>query len=203
MRRGFQLKGVKVITKPNGRRYLYRRVGARLVPLPDLPENDPRFLAAYLAAGEVEPVTKAPAGSIAALCEAYLASTDYHRLAGSTRAVWRRLVDRIRAERGKGLVRDLRSDHIRRDVRAFTPGAAQMRLKAWRSLLSFAVDNDWIAADPSQGVKPPRAKTSPHRQWTAEEIKAFRAHWPVGSPERCAFEVILWTGARCIDARRV
>lgn len=198
------MKGIKVVTKPNGRRYVYRRVGARLVPLPDLPENDPRFLAAYAAAGEAPATTKkAPAGSIAALCEAYLASQDYHHLGASTRAVWRRLVDRIRAERGKGLVRDLRPDHIRRDVREKTPGAAQMRLKAWRSLLRFAVEEGWIETNPSRDVKPARSKVVPHRQWTAEEIEAFRAHWPIGSPQRCAFEVILWTGARCVDARRL
>ena len=204
MRRGVRgLKGIKVINKPNGRRYVYRRVGSRLVSLPDLPEDHPRFIEAYVEAGKAAPPPRQPhpKGSIAALCTAYLGSADYHRLAPSTRAVWRRTIDRIQNERGAGMVRDLRPEHLRKDVRALSPGAAQMRLKAWRSLMRHALDEGWIAADPSQGVKAPQGTVTPHRQWTLEEIAAYRAHWHIGTPQRLAFEVIYWTGARCIDAR--
>lgn len=202
MRRGIRLTGIKVITKANGKRYLYRRVGPDLVPLPDLPENHPRFLAAYAAAGEApkKPRSGVAEGSIAALCIAYLKSGDYRSKADSTRAVWRRTLDRISEDRGKGLVKDLRQDHIRKDVRSLTRGAAQNRLKAWRSILKFAVDEGWIQSDPSAGVKVQGGEVTPHRQWTLAEIAAFRAHWAVGTPERTAFEVIYWTSARCVDA---
>lgn len=200
MRRGLPLKGIKVVVKPGGRRYLYRRVGAALVPLPDLPENHPDFIAAYVAAGSVTPKSRAAEGSIAALCTAYLGSAEFYRMAPSTRAVWRRTLDRISAERGKALVKDLRQEHLRKDVRALTPGAAQNRLKAWRSILKYAVEEGWIGSDPSQGVKVQRGEVVPHRQWKDSEIATFRAYWPVGTMERTAFEVIYWTGARCVDA---
>lgn len=201
MRHGVQrLKGIKVIVKPNGRRYVYRRVNGQLVPLPNLPENHPAFLAAYAAAGEARTKTRAQAGTIAALCEAYMRSGAYAKMAASTRAVWLRTLSRISEKRGVGLVRDLRAEHIRKDVRAFTPGAASNRLKAWRSILSFAVSDGWIDADPSQGVKIDKGEVVPHRQWTLAEIEAYRAHWPIGTPQRCAMEVIYWTGARCVDA---
>lgn len=198
------MKGIKVVTKPDGRRYLYRRVGSQLVPLPDLPENDPAFLEAYLAAGRVQrKATRAPTGTIAALCAAYLGSREYASLAASTRAVWRRVLDRISTERGTGLVTDLRPDHIRKDVRALTPGAASMRLKAWRSILAYAVQEDMIPASPAAGVKAPKGIVTPHRRWTHDEIAAFRAHWQLGTMQRTAFEVIYWTGARCVDAVRL
>lgn len=202
MRRGIRLTGIKVITKPNGKRYLYRRVGGALHPLPDLPENHPDFLAAYAAAGKALPrrTSRHAIGSISALIEAYLRSPDYARMAPSTRAVWRRTLDRISQDRGAGLLRDLRSDHLRRDIRALTPGSAANRLKAWRSILRFAVDEGMIPNDPSIGLQKPRSEVTPHRQWTLSEIEAFRAHWPQGSHERTAFEVIHWTGARCSDA---
>lgn len=35
------------------------------------------------------------------------------------------------------------------------------------------------------------------------EIEDFRAHWSIDTPERLAFEVIFWTGARISDAVRL
>ena len=205
MRRSIRLTGIKVITKPNGRRYMYRRVGSSLHPLPDLPENHPEFLAAYAAAGKTPERKRSrhAQGSIGALIEQYLRSQDYSRMAPSSRAVWRRTLDRISTDRGAGLIKDLRADHLRKDIRKLTPGAASNRLKAWRSILRFAVDEGMIAADPSAGLRKPRGEVTPHRQWTADEITAYRKHWPEGSPERIAFEVIYWTGARCVDAARL
>lgn len=34
-------------------------------------------------------------------------------------------------------------------------------------------------------------------------MEAYRAHWPVGSRQRMAFEVLHWSGARCSDAVRL
>ncbi len=201
MRRSFRLKGIKVITKPNGKRYVYRRVGGALAPLPDLPENDPRFLAAYAAAETAAPKRiRSKPGTIAALCEAYLSSADYKSLAKSTQAAKSRVVRKISEARGTGMLRDLRPDHLRKDVRALTHGAASMRLKAWRSLMAYAVNEGLIATDPSAGIKLPKGKPTPHKQWTQAEIGAYREHWPTGSPERIAFEVIFWTACACVDA---
>lgn len=205
MRRGVRLTGIKVVVKTNGRRYIYRRVGASLHRLPDLPENHPDFLAAYAAAGKApaKPKGRHAAGSIGALIASYLNSRDYARLAPSSRAVWRRTLDRISAERGAGLLRDLRIDHLRKDIRPLSPGAAANRLKAWRSILRFAVEEGMIASDPSIGLKPPRGEVTPHRQWTLDEISVYREYWRQGTPERTAFEVVYWTGARCVDAARL
>lgn len=197
------LKGIKVVTKSDGRRYTYRRVGAMLIPLPDLPEHHPDFIAAYVKAGEAKEPTRFPAGSISALCVEYLSSAEHRRMAESTRAVWRRTLDRISKERGAGLVADLRPEHLRKDIRALTPGAAANRLKAWRSILKFALEEGWIRSDPSYGIKAQRGDVVPHRQWTRAEIEKYREHWPQGTPERIAVEVIYWTGARCVDAVRL
>lgn len=206
MRQGVsRLKGIKVITKANGQRYIYRRVGSALVPLPNLPENHPAFLAAYAAAGEAKPTTKSKhkAGSIAALCEAYLGSGTFRKNAASTRNVFRLIINKISIARGPGMLKDLRPDHVRKDVRALTPGAASNRLKAWRAILKFAVDEGLIENNPARDVRAPHSITVSHHQWTQDEIEAYRKHWAIGMPERTAMEVIYWTGARCIDAVRL
>lgn len=202
MRRGIpRLKGIKVVTKPDGRRYIYRRTPGGLVPLPDLSENHPNFLAAYANAPNARPPrSSAVSGSIAAICEGYLRSAEHARLKPSTRAVWRRIADKIREERGKGMVADLTASHLRRDVHALTPGAARNRLKVWRAILGHALRSGQIETDPSRDVSPPAAVAKPHRQWQHHEREAFRAHWAVGTSERLAFEVLDWTAARCVDA---
>jgi integrase/recombinase XerD len=117
-----------------------------------------------------------------------------------SRQVRSRIIGKIRDERGKGVLSDLRTDHIRKDVRALTPGAASNRLKAWRGMFRFAVDEGLIPSDPSRDVKAPKGEVVGHRQWTKDEIAVFREYWPNASRERIAFEVIYWTGARCSDA---
>jgi site-specific recombinase XerD len=206
MRQGVRrLKDIKVVTKPNGKQYIYRRVKGGFVKLPNLPENHPTFLAAYAAAEGVELAPKArnKAGSIAALCTQYLSSGEYMKDSPGTRSVRRRIVDKISLERGAGMIHDLRSDHIRKDVRSLTPGAASNRLKAWRAMLRFAVDEGLIDSNPARDVSAPKSVTISHHQWTPQEIEMFRAYWPIGTPQRTAMEVIYWTGARCVDAVRL
>ena len=205
--RTFRLKDIKIVRKKNGKVYLYRRMpDGRLPSLPNLPENHPDFLAAYLAAGEARPPKEragAAKGSIAALCAAYLGSHEYRRLAPSTRRVRARVVDAIARQRGQAMVADLRARHLRKDLHELTPGAAANRLKAWRALCGYALEAGWIEADPSRDVRAPRGEVTPHRQWTDAEIEAYRARWPVETPERQAMEAIYWTAAACVDAVRL
>ncbi len=205
MRRGLRLTGIKYVTKPDGRRYVYRRTPGGLVRLPDLPENDPRFLAAYVAAETARKPVRAGAGkgSISALCAAYIGSPGFKRLAPSTRRVRALVVDKIATQRGKGKVADLEPRHLRKDLHERTPGAAANRLKAWRALCAFALDAGWIDIDPSRDVRAPSGQVTPHRQWDVHEIETYRAHWPPGSPERAAMEVIYWTASACVDAVRL
>lgn len=110
MRQGVRLKGIKRVRKPNGKTFVYRRVHGALISLPNLPENHPEFLAAYVAAGEASPKLKSrhASGSIGALCVSYMASAAYlSALAPSTRSVRRRDLDKIIQERGTGLVAHL------------------------------------------------------------------------------------------------
>jgi len=205
MRRGIRVKDIKIVTKQNGTQYVYRRVNGALVPLPDLPENDPDFLAAYVAVGTATRPerTRAPQGTIAALCGAYLKSNEFKHLGSSSQPPRRRIVDKISSERGTGMVRDQRPDHVRRDVRALTHGASLNRLKTWRGLLAYALAEGMVQTGPSRDVKPTTGKTTGHHQWTRREIDQFRDHWPDGTQARIAFEVIYWTGARCVDAARL
>jgi integrase len=176
--------------------------------MPDLPENDPAFLAAYLEAEKGMPahhVRRKPAeGSLDALWQAYARSDAYRALSPSYRAVLRRHIDRMIEQGGHVPARQIAARHLRADMSGLSGHAANQRLKTWRALLGYAQREGWIDEDPSRAIE--RRKTqapNKHLPWTREEVSAFRAHWPMHTAQRLAFELMHWTGCRCSDVVRL
>lgn len=192
---------------PSGNvRYYFRPKGRKGIAMPDLPPDHPSFLAAYaIAAGSDEPI-KVPAksGSLAFGIQGYLKSDAFLiGLAEGTRVVRRRMLDDIRERYGHARVSDLQQKHIEADLNRFSGHAWNNHLKTWRGL------GKWLAQkynieDPAKGVtKAPVAQSEGHIPWSKEEIEAFRKHWSIETPERLAFEIVFWTGARISDAVRL
>lgn len=199
------LVGVLTVRR-GGKTYRYlRRKGHPLVRLPDLPLEHPDFLAAYAKArGVPKLVAAGPAlpGSVAALCQAALASDAYKAKSKGYRNLLRRHLDAI-GQRGRtAIARGLQQPHVARDVKA--AASPEDRLKAWRFLFAFALAAELMDADPSQGLKAaPRATKGGHEAWTADDVDAYRARWPLGTKRRAAMELLFWTGARISDAVRL
>ena len=202
------MKFVKVITKPSGLRFVYyRKPGCKRAKLPDLPENDPVFLAAYAeAAKSVErtPSRREPGeGSIAALCTSYRRSLVFRGLRTSTRQMRGYILDKIAVKWRMALVADLAPKHIRHDIGDLTPHAANNRLKIWRALMKHAVGLDLIETNPARDVETQKTKGGGFHCWTDEEIEQYRAHHASGTTARLAFEVALWSAARRGDLVRL
>lgn len=81
------------------------------------------------------------------------------------------------------------------------PGAALSILKILRVLIRHAIDIGWLDHDPSLGIK--RPKTQEIRSWTDDEVAAFEQRWPVGTKQRLAFALMLFTGQRRSDVHRM
>ena len=192
-------------------RYYYRRAGERKPLRGDPGSAD--FMSDYQAASsqfttaakpkDSPALSAAPDGSIAKLIVSYMGSIRYRKLKPSSQAVQRRIYTRFAETHGKssvtGLTR-LRIEKIIADM-ADTPGAATSLLKRLKSLMVFAVQTGWITVDPTyrmQGFTLGEIHT-----WTEEEIDAFEAHWPVGSKERLAYALHLYTGQRTSDVHRM
>lgn len=186
--------------------YYYLRIpGQKRVTLPRLPKDHPDFLAAYAAAIAAAPTAiRAAPGTIRAAIEGYLRSAAWLALSPGYRRILRRHLDAIREQAEDARIAHLRADHIQADLRPLTPVQARDRMKAWRALCGHALDQHMIKADPSEGVRrPPAIGHTPHPAWTADQIAAFRARWPIGSPQRAVMELLYWTGARIGDACRL
>ena len=82
------------------------------------------------------------------------------------------------------------------------PGAALSMLKMLRILIRHAIMLGWLQHDPSLGIK--RPKQGEVRSWTRRRALAqFEAHWPVGTKQRLAFALMLYTGQRRSDVHRM
>jgi len=200
---GAKLKGLRRV-RQDGKLYVYHRAtGTRL---PDLPENDPAFLEAYLAAERSGPRTakgRPAAGTLAAVWASYCASDGYKTLSPSYRNLMRRDGDKLIAKGGHVAVKSIRADHILRDMQPLAAHAKNKRLKTWRAIMRHAVALTLISDNPAKGVEKAKTKSIPHPPWSPDEIAAYRAHWSIGTPQRLAFELLHWTGARVSDAVRM
>lgn len=84
--------------------------------------------------------------------------------------------------------------------RKATPFAANNWLKAMRSLFRWALDEEFVATDPTVGIRSLKTKTDGFHAWTESEVTKFEARWEVGTRERLAFAILLFTGLRRGDA---
>ena len=184
-----------------GKVYRWHRPTRTKLP-DDIPETHPEFIAAWAAAeasaGQRAP--RLPAGSIAAEVEAMLASAAFKAFSKTYRHEVRRESDAIRASYGTAPIAGLREHHIGADLAKLPARQANARLKTWRLICKSAKARGTIRTDPSAGLRKAPVETAGYSPWSADEIEAFRAHWPIGTVQRACFELVFWTGARTIDA---
>lgn len=87
------------------------------------------------------------------------------------------------------------------DLKAEHPAAANNLLRILRVLLSFAKTRGWRSDNPALEVRKLSYRTEGFHSWTDAEIAAFEAKWAVGTKERLAFDLLLFTGQRSADVR--
>lgn len=177
--------------------YFRRGTGARL-RLPGEYES-PEWLEAYEAAlGGRKPAAPTATGTFRWLVERYKASAKFAGLAEETQSNRAGILDRVVKTAG-----DLRLTQVTRsmiaegrDRRADTPFAAINYLKVMNQLFAFAVDAGYLSSNPAKGIERPSPATDGHHTWTIAEVRRYQAKWPLGTRERLAMDLLLYTGLR-------
>jgi hypothetical protein len=183
-------------------RYYFRRRGKKAIPLPGQPGSE-EFMAAYGMALSAIPdrpeigASRTLPGSINALVVNYYRSAEWQQgLAEQTKRVRRGIIERFRARHGDKRVALLRREHIEKMLGQIAkPSVKNDWLKAIRSLLRFAVPT-MLKADPTAGIFVKLPKGKGHHTWTDEEIKQYRAYWPLGTEQRLVMEFAFETASR-------
>lgn len=164
------------------------------------------FMDAYSAAlGDVAALRnisgKIKQGSMAALVNLWFQSGDFTQLRKSTQTTYRGIMDRFVAEHGEKTVANLGRKHVAKIIgdKASTPAAANNLLARLKQICRFAIENDWITADPTLGVRKLRYRVKGFTTWTEAEAEKFLAFYPVGTKQHLAFTILSHTGVRRSD----
>ena len=188
--------------------YFRKDRGRRISLPPSIGSNE--FTVAYHAAltGQLtqsheKQASPAPR-SLGALVTSYMRSSSYLSVRETTKVGYASRIEMLRIKHGHRSVSGLTRQRILSGILqpyADRPGATLSILKMLRILIRHAIDIGWIDHDPSLGIN--RPKTEEIRAWTEAEIAVFEQHWPVGTKQRLAFALMLYTGQRRSDVHRM
>lgn len=165
------------------------------------------FMAAYNAAAagriEIEKKIKERPETLAWLIARYRETTEWDELKPATKRQRENIFKRMIAATGDmpyALI-DRALIVSTRDGKRSTPAAANNFMKTIRGLFRWALDAALVENDPTAGVKGVKLPSKGgFHEWSEEELDQFEARWPVGTRERLAMSIFLYTGLRRGDA---
>jgi integrase len=203
-----RLKHVDQFADRHGRvRYYFRRGKGKRVVLLGRPGTEEFMLGYQAALSGNEPPTAAKLrgtpGTFDRLVQDYFGSSAYLSLSTASERPYRLVIERLLRDEeiGHRQVAQMTRQHVQQIIgrRAATPGAANDLLKKLKILMHFAIDNGWRKDDPTLRIK--KFGEGEFHTWTDEEIARFERHWHVGSRERTAFALLVFTGQRASDVK--
>jgi len=169
------------------------------------------FWAEYRAAleGAPKPSKAAKAHTLAWGLARYRESSAWSTLSNATRRQSENIYRAVIKTAGDVLLRDITIDAVKaaRERRAATPHAANNFLKSMRRFYKWAADPEGgklVPINPMIGVKLLKGKNKDgFHTWTDEEIGRFENRWPIGTRERLALALLLYTGLARGDVVRL
>lgn len=183
--------------------YVHRRPGPKTRIRGEF--GTPEFNAQYHAAitGQpIEPKPKVGTGSLQWLIDRYRESSTWQQLSPATRRQRENIFLHVVASAGDVPAAAVTRKKIveGREKRKDTPAQANNFIKAMRGLFRWALKEEMAADDPTRDVDWLKVRTEGFHAWTETELDRFEARWPLGTRERIAFDVLLYTGLRRGDA---
>jgi len=189
--------------------HYFRRAGYPRIRLPGV-VGSTEFMEAYQAALNATALPigrdkRSKPGSVSAAIAAYFQSAAFTRgFRASTQAKHRASLERVlRVPYGDKPLASLPRKFIVALTDKMPPHSARNFLKAMRPFMTYCVDHEWIAADPTLGVRIKLPKSDGHHTWSEEEILQFETFHPIGSKARLALALGLYTMQRRGDVIRM
>ncbi len=169
------------------------------------------FWAEYRAALEGTPKSAkaSKTHTLAWALDRYRQSSAWGALSNATRRQSENIFRHVIEKSGDVALRDITMDVIKagRERRAAAPHAANNFLKSMRRFFKWAADPEGgklVAVNPMVGVKLLKGKNKDgFHTWTNEEIDRFEKRWPVGTRQRLALDLLLYTGLARGDVVRL
>jgi integrase len=203
-----KLKYVNEYLDRHGKLRRYFRRGVTRGPLPG-DVGSPEFMAAYhgYLSGAAEPLPAAslakPEGSLGALITEFYGSRQFRDLKPSSRKTYRRVLEPLARAHGHrtAQITHLEAAKVIAKIGEDRPSMANLTKAVMQNLMKYAIkakrrqDNPFIGIDPF--------KTGTHHTWTEGELRSFEQRWPLGTRQRLAYALLLYTAQRVGDVAKM
>jgi integrase len=188
------------------RRY-FRKGGKRLGPLPGDVGSE-QFMSAYqafLSGQQAAPIVtrSAAEGTFGRLITDYYGSREFRDLKPNSRAGYKFALEPLVKLHGH---RTAQLDHrqatkLIHDLGATRPGMANFSKSILQKVYKFAIRTGLCDTNPFLGIE--RFKGGEHHTWNEGELKQFEDRWPLGTRERLAYSLLLYTAQRVGDVAKM
>lgn len=187
------------------RRY-FRKGGKRMGPLNGEP-GSAEFMAAYAAYLAEKPAaakTVLHADSLGKLIIDFYGSRLYTDLKPSSRKLYKYALEPVAKEHGHRSASAMTAEHAEKIINKIgehRPGMGNLTRAVMRRVMQFAVKTKLRTDNPMLGIDP--FKIGEHHTWTDAELRQFEAKWRLGTRQRLAYALLLYTGQRVGDVARM
>src|SRR6266566_1650984 len=201
-----KLKYINEYRDRTGKLRRYFRRGAVRGPLPG-DVGSAEFMAAYQGYLQARPVQAAslakPAGSLGALVTEFYGARPFQNLKPSSRKTYRRVLEPLARAHGHrtALITHMQAAKLIQEIGARTPAMANLTKAILQNVMKYAVRAGWRQDNPFIGID--LFKIGTHHTWTEGELQTFEARWPLGTRQRLAYALLLYTGQRIGDVVRM
>jgi integrase len=202
-----RLRYVHSFVDKTGRVRYYFRYRGRRWPLPGEP-GSAEFAARYdelcrqyTAPRRAGNVTFGP-NTLGSVIERYLGSEEFTSKAHGTRRKYRQILDRLREIGGRGLIADLREEHVREIRKRFpASSAADIAVILLSGLWTFAKEDlaMRLGANPAADIRRLHRRAWEHEPWPEDVIGKFEAEARPKPNAALALLLLLYTGQRVGD----
>jgi integrase len=187
------------------RRY-FRKGGRRIGPLTGEPGSE-EFMtayAAYLAEKPAAAKTTLHSDSLGKLIVDFYGSRMFTDLKASSRQLYRYALEPLAKAHGHRSASGMTAQHAEKiinQIGALRPGMGNLTRAVMRRVMQFAVKTKLRRDNPMIGIDP--FKVGEHHTWTDAELKQFEDKWRLGTRQRLAYALLLYTGQRVGDVCRM
>jgi len=187
------------------RRY-FRKGGKQLGTLEGEPGSE-EFMtayAAYLAEKPRAAKTTLHADSLGKLIIDFYGSRLFTDRKPSTRQLYKYALEPVAKEHGHRSASTMTAEHAEKIINkigAKRPGMGNLTRAVMRRVMQFAVKTRLRKDNPFLGID--AFKVGEHHTWTDAELKKFEDKWRLGTRQRLAYALLLYTGQRVGDVTRM
>jgi enterobacteria phage integrase len=187
------------------RRY-FRKGGKQLGALEGEPGSE-EFMtayAAYLAEKPKAAKTTLHADSLGKLIIDFYGSRFFTDRKPSTRQLYKYALEPVAKEHGHRSASTMTAEHAEKIINkigAKRPGMGNLTRAVMRRVMQFAVKTRLRKDNPFLGID--AFKVGEHHTWTDAELKKFEDKWRLGTRQRLAYALLLYTGQRVGDVTKM